>query len=154
MQVGCNHSLFSVGCGLLTSNWKFTGTITNPGTAGFPFEFVLGSIARVVGVLPTISAGWFSGGWIEIGSGDSMVRRAIINNTALSAGSLTVTLSRDPTPFPAAGTTVAIYPGCDGAFATCSSKFSNQLNFGGHPFLPPSNPSMFRVSKNIGGGKK
>jgi len=154
MQVGCNHSLFSVGCGLLTSNWKFTGTITNPGTAGFPFEFVLGSIARVVGVLPTISAGWFSGGWIEIGSGASMVRRAIINNTALSAGSLTVTLSRDPTPFPAAGTTVALYPGCDGAFNTCSSKFSNALNFGGHPFLPPSNPSMFRVSKNIGGGKK
>lgn len=154
LQVGCNHSLFSVGCGLLTSNWKFTGTITNSGTAGFPFEFVLGSIARVVGVLPTISAGWFSGGWIEIGSGASMVRRAIINNTSLSAGSLTVTLSRDPTPFPAAGTTVALYPGCDGAFATCSSKFSNQLNFGGHPFLPPSNPSMFRVSKNIGGGKK
>ncbi len=154
LQVGCNHSLFSVGCGLLTSNWKFTGTITNPGTAGFPFEFVLGSIARVVGVLPTITAGWFAGGWIEIGSGASMVRRAIINNEPLSSGLLKVILSRDPTPFPAAGTTVALYPGCDGAFATCSSKFSNALNFGGHPFLPPSNPSMFRVSKNIGGGKK
>lgn len=154
MQVGCNHALFSTGCALATANWKFTASITNPGTEGYPFNFVLGSVARVVGSLPTITAGWFAGGWIEVGSGASLVRRAIVDNTALAGSAMTVTLSRDPTPFPAVNTAVALYPGCDGAFATCSSKFSNALNFGGHPFLPPSNPSMFRVSKNIGGGKK
>ena len=153
MQVGCNHQLFSAGCTLLTSNWRFTGTITNPGTPGFPFTFAIGSLAKTGG-LPTVGAGYFSGGWMEIGSGASLVRRAIIDNTAEVSGALTVTLSRDPSPFPSAGTAIALYPGCNGAFATCSSKFSNALNFGGHPFLPTSNPSMFRVSKNIGGGKK
>lgn len=153
MQVGCNHQLFSAGCTLLTSNWAFTGTITNPGTPGFPFTFAIGSLAKTGG-LPTVGAGYFAGGWMEIGSGASLIRRAIIDNTAESSGALTVTLSRDPSPFPAAGTAVVLYPGCNGAFATCSSKFSNALNFGGHPFLPTSNPSMFRVSKNIGGGKK
>lgn len=153
MQVGCNHQLFSAGCTLLASNWRFTGTVTNPGTPGFPFTFAIGSLAKTGG-LPTVGAGYFSGGWMEIGSGASLVRRAIIDNTAEVSGALTVTLSRDPSPFPSAGTAIALYPGCNGAFATCSSKFSNALNFGGHPFLPTSNPSMFRVSKNIGGGKK
>lgn len=153
MQVGCNHQLFSAGCTLLASNWRFTGTITNPGTPGFPFTFAIGSLAKTGG-LPTVGAGYFSGGWMEIGSGASLVRRAIIDNTAEASGALTVTLSRDPSPFPSAGAAIALYPGCNGAFATCSSKFSNALNFGGHPFMPTSNPSMFRVSKNIGGGKK
>lgn len=154
MQVGCNHALFSTGCGLSTSNWKFTGTITDPGTPGYPFTFAVGSIARVVGAMPTITAGWFAGGWLEIGSGASTVRRAIIDNTAVASGSMTVTLARDPAPFPAANTAVVLYPGCDGASTTCSNKFSNFANFGGHPFLPASNPSMFRVSKNLGGAKK
>jgi len=153
MQVGCNHALFSTGCGISSSTFRFTGTITDPGTPGFPFTFAIGSLARTGG-LPTIGAGYFSGGWLEIGSGASMVRRAIINSTAPVSGALTVTLARDPSPFPAASTSVALYPGCDGAFATCSSKFANAVNFGGHPFLPASNPSMFRISKNIGGGKK
>jgi hypothetical protein len=153
LQAGCNHQLFSAGCSLLTSNWRFTGTMTDPGTAGFPFTFGIGSLAKTGG-LPTIAAGYFAGGWIEIGSGASMVRRAIIDSTAPVSGALTVTLSRDPSPFPAVNAAVALYPGCDGAFATCSGKFSNQLNFGGHPFLPASNPSMFRMSRNIGGGKK
>jgi hypothetical protein len=153
LQAGCNHQLFSAGCSLLTSNWRFTGTMTDPGTAGFPFTFGIGSLAKTGG-LPTIAAGYFAGGWIEIGSGASMVRRAIIDSTAPVSGALTVTLSRDPSPFPSVNAAVALYPGCDGAFATCSGKFSNQLNFGGHPFMPASNPSMFRMSRNIGGGKK
>lgn len=230
LQAGCNHQLFSAGCSLLTSNWRFTGTMTDPGTAGFPFTFGIGSLAKTGG-LPTIAAGYFAGGWIEIGSGASMVRRAIIDSTvfptstvstsasvartsnvatittaashnlvtgavvfisglsavymagavvvistptstsftfanvgfdfgttANTSGTISplinVTLSRDPSPFPSVNAAVALYPGCDGAFATCSGKFSNQLNFGGHPFMPASNPSMFRMSRNIGGGKK
>lgn len=154
LQQGCNHALFSPGCGLSASAWKFTATVTNPGTVGYPFTFDLGSLARAIGVMPTITAGWFAGGWAEFGTGSSTVRRAILDNTAASSGALTITLARDPSPFPTAGASVVLYPGCNGAFATCSSKFSNQLNFGGHPFIPPSNPSLVKMSQNIGGGKK
>lgn len=158
LQVGCNHSLFSVGCGLSSQDWKFTGIFGNLLTKGYPFSFPIVGLTRVSGAFPTIGSGYFAGGWIETGSGASMVRRAIIDSEAavqiFTSWSVVVKLSRELVPFPISGQSVTIYPGCDGAFATCSSKFSNALNFGGHPFLPPSNPSMFRVSKNIGGGKK
>lgn len=154
LQVGCNHALFSPGCGLAASDWKFTGTVTNPGTAGFPFTFDVGSLARVTGTMPTITAGWFAGGWAEFGSGAALCRRAILDNTAASGSALTLTLGRDPVPFPIVGASVVLYPGCDGARATCSGKFANFSNFGGHPFLPASNPSLVKLSQNLGGGKK
>lgn len=308
MQVGCNHQLFSAGCTLLASNWAFTGTMADVGSAGYPFTFTVGgltknggmpivnlatvsrarasSVATVVtsanhnlipGMIVSISGfsdssfngtvtvvsvtnattftyasaganlgtttdsggrivrpmpeGYFASGWIETGSGSSLVRRSVINSTPFStqtsslsatvarasnvatlatnaahylvpgavvtitnladtsfngtyvvtstptttsftydnvgsnlgtttatggtiAPRIVVTLSRDPSPYPVNNDAVTLYPGCDGSRETCISKFNNFLNFGGHPFLPTSNPSMFRVSKNIGGGKK
>jgi hypothetical protein len=154
LQVGCNHALFSPGCGLAVSDWKFTASVTAPGTAGFPFTFDVGSLARVAGTMPTISAGWFAGGWAEFGAGSALCRRAILDNTAASGGALTLTLGRDPVPFPIVGASVVLYPGCDGARTTCSGKFANFSNFGGHPFLPASNPSLVKLSQNLGGGKK
>lgn len=38
------------------------------------------------------------------------------------------------------GDEVTLRAGCDHSFATCGSKFSNQVNFGGHPFIPDDNP--------------
>lgn len=154
LQPGCNHAVFSTGCGLLTANWKFTATLTGPSTPGYPYTFNLSSLARAVGLMPTITFGWFAGGWIEFGSGSSMVRRAIVGSSTVSSGALTVELARNPSPFPSVGASVALYPGCDGAFSTCSGKFGNQLNFGGHPFMPPSNPSLVKLSANVGGAKK
>jgi hypothetical protein len=154
MQVGCNHALFSAGCGLANANWEFTATVSNPGTIGYPFTFDLTGLTRTIGVLPTVTAGWFAGGWAEFGSGATLSRRSIVNNTANIAGALTITLARDPIPFPAPFSSVKLYPGCDGAKATCQTKFSNYANFGGHPFLPPTNPSLVKLSQNVGGGKK
>lgn len=183
---------------------------------------------RIVRPMPE---GYFASGWMETGSGSSLVRRSVLNSTPFStqtsslsatvarasnvatlvtnaahylvpgsvvtitnladtsfngtyvvtstptttsftydnvgsnlgtttatggtiAPRIVVTLSRDPSPYPANNDAVTLYPGCDGSRETCISKFNNYLNFGGHPFMPTSNPSMFRVSKNIGGGKK
>jgi hypothetical protein len=154
MQVGCNHALFSPGCGLASAAWQFTATLSNPGTIGFPFTFDLTGLARTIGSVPTITAGWFSGGWVEFQSGANLSRRAIIDNTAAVSGALTITLARDPSPFPPPFSAVKLFPGCNGARTTCVDKFSNYLNFGGHPFTPATNPSLVKVSQNIGGGKK
>ncbi|MBV5334089.1 phage BR0599 family protein [bacterium] len=154
MQVGCNHALFSTGCGLSSAAWQFTATLSNPGSIGYPFTFDLTSLARTIGTVPTITAGWFSGGWVEFQSGASLSRRAIIDNTAPVSGALTITLARDPSPFPPPFSSVKLFPGCDGAKATCIDKFANYLNFGGHPLMPATNPSLVKVSQNVGGGKK
>lgn len=154
LQPGCNHALFSTGCGLASANWRFTATISGTPVAGYPFAINLASLARAIGAMPTITAGWFAGGWIEFGSGATLCRRAIINSTAPVSGALTVNLARDPSPMPSAGSAVSLYPGCDGVKTTCADKFANYVNFGGHPFMPPSNPSLVKMAQNLGGGKK
>jgi hypothetical protein len=154
MQIGCNHALFSTGCGLSSAAWQFTATLSNPGTVGYPFTFDLTSLARTIGTVPAITAGWFAGGWVEFQSGSLLSRRAIIDNTAAVSGALTITLARDPSPFPPPSSAVKLFPGCNGAKSTCIDKFANYLNFGGHPLMPATNPSLVKVSQNVGGGKK
>jgi hypothetical protein len=70
------------------------------------------------------------------------------------AGVVTVTLDRDPDPWPEIGDGVVLYPGCDLSPATCKAKFDNYVNFIGHPFMPIANPSAVIASKPAGGGKK
>lgn len=154
-QRTCNHALFSVGCGLAKGDWEFRATVQDPGTVGYPFAFVLQGLARAVGGAPAYTANWFAGGWIEFGNpGVSWCRRAILLSSAVAAGVVTVTLDRDPEPYPAIGDAVILYPGCDGAMATCKARFNNYPNFGGHPFLTVANPSLVKPSASNAGGKK
>ena len=163
LQPACNHTLFSTGCKLLSSDWKFTATLTAVGTPGYPFSFDLGSLARVTGATPTYFDHWFALGWIEFGSGSTWQRRQIVDSSTVTAGALTVYLDADPSPFPANGDTVVLYPGCDLKRESCKAydgstnptgKFANYANFGGFPFVPSSNPSLVKLSNSVAGGKK
>lgn len=149
----CNWSVFSAGCGLSADDWKFNAKIKDPGQPGFPFTFELKELTRVSGPTPTYFTNWFAGGWIELGSGRDWQRLPILTSSLPSGGIFTVTLSRDPDPFPEIDDPVVLYPGCDGRPETCRAyhaqtnpegKFNNYLNFGGHPFVPTANPSLVR----------
>jgi uncharacterized phage protein (TIGR02218 family) len=37
------------------------------------------------------------------------------------------------------GDSVEVFAGCDRTVETCKAKFSNVVNFGGHPLIPPIN---------------
>lgn len=41
------------------------------------------------------------------------------------------------------GENVTAYPGCDGAYTTCNSKFENAVHFGGFDQLPVDNPTTW-----------
>jgi hypothetical protein len=162
MQLGCNHGLFRPGCGLAKADWKFTAVVTDPGVAGYPFEFEVGSLARMTGPTPVYFENWFAGGWMEFGSGTGWCRRAIMLSSEVVDGVVTVTLDRDPEPYPEADDAVVLYPGCDLRAATCKGydaeantggKFDNYLNFGGHPHLPVGNPSLITRRASSGGKK-
>ena len=166
IQPYCNHTLFDPGCTLLPADWKFTATIYDPGSAGYPFTLILRDLARVVGSLPaSIFANWFAGGWIETGAGLTWQRRPILTST-LYTGSppeMTIRLDRDLDPFPIAGQAAALYPGCDLTPETCKAydagtnprgKFDNYANFGGHPFVPAANPSLVKLAQQTDGAKK
>lgn len=153
LQPGCNHGLFSVGCGLSKSNFVHTAILTAVGTAGFPYIFTIGSLARSGGAVLT-ATDIFAGGWADINPGNGNLR-AILASTAVVGGSCVLTLSGDPAPFPSNGDPIIIYPGCDGRKETCAGTFNNYANFGGHPFVPTGNPSLFKLSSDAGsGGKK
>lgn len=155
-QRDCNNALFDVGCGLTKADWKFSAVMQDPGAPGYPFAFILNTLTAVgaSASVPAVTANYFAGGWIELGAGANWQRRAILLNTVPAAGVLTVTLDRDPNPFPAIGDSVALFPGCDGSWATCQAKFNNALNFLGHPFLPLANPSLVKLNQTGAGGKK
>lgn len=38
---------------------------------------------------------------------------------------------------------VDVWPGCDGGIITCRDKFDNVANFGGHPYVPRDNPTLW-----------
>lgn len=155
LQPGCNHVLFSVGCGLAVEDWQFNAVVTDAGAPAWPFEFVLGGLTRANGSgLPAFTPDWFAGGWIRFGIGGAARSVPVVRSSAVSGGSVTLTLTRDPAPFPVAGLAVSVWPGCDGMAGTCQEKFSNWLNFGGHPFRPIANPSLVKLSSAVVGGKK
>ena len=158
-QRSCNYGLFTPGCTLAKADWTWTAQISSVGSPGYPFEFVLKSLARVSGADPPsggYSDNWFALGWLELNlaTGDFQ-RRPILLSTNPAGGVLTVTLDRDPDPFPAVNDNVRLFPGCPLDYGTCGSKFNNAVNFGGHPFMPLGNPSLVKPVQGPGtGGKK
>jgi len=76
-------------------------------------------------------AGYYTGGWVE--SAGSSDRRLILDQTGEV---LTLML---PFATPTLGTNVTVFAGCDHAITTCSSKFSNVVNFGGFAWVPTKN---------------
>lgn len=159
LQIDCNYTLFSPPCTLLKTDWKFQCTVNGAPGATYPFTINLQNLTRVTGTTPTYFANWFAGGFIEFGT----QRRAILTSTNPSGGALSITVDRAFDATLINGSTVFLYPGCDGRFVTCKAyhatnnpegKFGNDLNYGGHPFLPASNPSVVKVSQGAGGGKK
>jgi len=161
----CNHMLFSNGCGLSRSAWRHTALINGAPTAVFPFAVSLDGLARTTGPTPTWFADWFAHGVLEIGTLGTATwqRRWILTSTGPISGAFTVQLHRPLDPLPADNTAVVLYPGCDLTEASCRAyhvstnplgKFDNFAAFGGHPQVPASNPSLVKLSSNLGGGKK
>lgn len=154
MQPHANCALFDPKCGLNRDDWKWQGTVSsfNAGT----MELALSSVSRVTGSAVTLSAHYFAGGFLVIGSGASQQVRMISDSTVAVGSALTLVIASPFTVNPAVSSTVFFHPGCDGRYAeTCIAKFNNGSKFVGFPFMPPGNPSLLKVSKDISaGGKK
>jgi hypothetical protein len=90
-------------------------------------------IAGVVPSVPNTQSPWALHGYVQSASGE---RRTIIGQTGLSTFVLQA-------PFPVGaigiGASVSVVAGCDKQNGTCTTKYANGINFGGHPFLLPSN---------------
>jgi len=115
-QNTCNHVLFSTGCTILKSSYKFTGNVSA----------VSGRTITVPGLSASKGTGWATGGYVALGVED---HRLIIDQTG---DVLTLSLPFYSTVL---AESVDVFAGCDRTIETCLSKFSNTDNFDGCPYL-------------------
>ncbi len=123
-QRPCPHVLYGAGCGLSRATWKAVKTVS-----------VVSGPNITLGSMGSYADGYFAGGYFEWErSAGLFERRAIIGQ---SGAVVTIGFV---IPGLAASDSVNIYPGCDHSIATCASKFSNSLNYGGIPHFTGKNP--------------
>lgn len=125
--------------------------------ADFDDAGVIDSITErvlVVSALADYADNYFAAGFVELGSGATFERRAILDSERVDATHQTITLDRVLVKHVVAAA-INLFPGYDGSIEECDTKFANRINFGGHPYAPDTNPTIKAVeAKEVTGGKK
>lgn len=119
-QASCNNVLFDGNCQLASVVWKYDG----------PVSVVDGNVVTVAGLFATKGANWSTGGYVSFGVLDY---RLIVEQ---GGDDLQLVLPFYETVL---DQTVSVYAGCDQDIVTCDTKFNNEINFGGFPYVPTKN---------------
>jgi uncharacterized phage protein (TIGR02218 family) len=127
----CRHQLFSqfnsssIGaCTLNASSYTYNGTVT---TVSVPrLKFVVSGLSQPAQYCQNGILTWTSGP-------NAGLKHEVKNHTV--GGSTEIELFLPTFITPAAGNTFSITAGCDKTQATCKTKFSNGVNFGGFPHI-------------------
>lgn len=122
----CQHVLFDSGCGLVKSAFGTSGTVG------------IGSTEVIIN-WPG-ATGNFSQGTILFSTGENAGVSANIKNV-MTGVNLVLAYPLYTTPSP--GDAFTAYWGCDHSQATCATKFNNQANFRGFPFVPQPTFTLF-----------
>lgn len=129
-QGGCVNTLYDASCALNKASFATTGTCRT------------GSTKATVNINTLSPAtGYFDLGIIAFtGGANAGLSRTV--KTYTKSGSSTVTLIQPLPTAPSNTDAFTIYPGCDKAQTTCSSKFSNLANFRGFPYIPENQTAV------------
>lgn len=126
-QKSCRHPLYGRGCGISPEAVATDGNVS-----------VIAGKALTIAEAATKPDGFFVGGMLRAPDGvlsyvvEHYGTRIVVNRVSSSIANA----FSNPGP-PVA---VKLYPGCDHSYATCQSKFSNELNYGGFDYIPQKNP--------------
>lgn len=123
-QTTCPHVLYGDSC-LLNRN-SFVTNATASSVSGLDIS------STQIGAF---SDGDFTGGFIEFITDENNTDRRFITDHVGD----TITINLQIIGFEATDVFKA-YLGCDHTLSICTSKFSNELNYGGFPYIPPKNP--------------
>lgn len=148
LSVSDNYTQFSPPTKIVPSSFLITATLFSAIDVTAQTITVSSSTAYLKDI------DYFAGGWLETGTGNTFESRGILHSEPVGSPQVTLHLDR-PLLKIAAGQTINLYPGYDGSIDQCDTKFSNRINFGGHPFIPNVNPAVKAVKvKQVAGGKK
>ena len=123
-QKACPHVLYGVCCTLDRGDFVSVKTVSS----------VTGN-SLVIASMGAFADGYFAGGYLEWERTAGVFDRRAIRSQV--GGEVVISFQ---IPGLVATESVNLYPGCDHTLATCTSKFSNQLNYGGMPYFPDKNP--------------
>lgn len=122
-QPECNNVLFDSNCGLNSSGYSITTTIT------------LSSDEKTLtsSDFSSVSNNYLRLGYVLFNDSKRLIISHVGNNVIIER------------PFSDLedGDTVTAYWGCDGDVDTCKNKFNNLENFFGFPFIPLDNPATW-----------
>lgn len=129
-QRNCRYAVYGPGCNLDKETFKHTDDITAIASDG---------ITYTIGDLSAFEDGYFRGGMIRASN-------TVIRFISEHAGNV-ITLGRRfeflESEFATLGSgnvPVDLFPGCAKNLTVCTDRFSNQLNYGGFPWIPTKNP--------------
>lgn len=120
----CDAELGDVRCGVDLAESAFAGT-------GIVSQIVEPNTVETDG-LTGFAEGWFAGGvLVWTGGANTGARQRVVRHEAGR-----IELERAPARTIGGGDAFDITAGCDKRAATCRTKFSNFINFRGHPHMP------------------
>ena len=122
----CDADLGDVRCKLALANYTAAGTVVR----------VLDDRRFVVSGLSAFAGGWFADGKLAFTGGANAGRAMEVKRHAVSGASVTIELWQAMSKAVAAGDAFVISAGCDKQFVTCKSRYANQENFRGFPYMP------------------
>jgi hypothetical protein len=147
MSVTDNYTQFSAPTQLNANAFRIAGTFVTP-------DHTSQTVVVVSSAGHGKAADYFAGGWLETGAGVNFERRGILHSEPTAPNKVTLHVDR-PLLKALNSANVNLYPGYDGSIDQCETKFSNRINFGGHPYIPNVNPAVKAMKpKNVQGGKK
>jgi len=119
-QAGCNHILYDARCQVNSPDFKYSQTVS---------DVTLNTVT-----LPDLETskgdGWATAGFVQFGGLD--FRLVLEQNGDV----LSLVLPFYQTVL---GQVLDVFAGCDHTIGTCQSKFANEINFGGTPYVPTKN---------------
>lgn len=122
-QTTCPHVLYGPICQANSTSFQLATTVNT-----------VSGVTITSNDLSSQADGYWTGGYIEWSNEGVTNRRFILSHTGTS---ITINL-----PFQgiAVGDNINVFPGCDHTLSTCVNKFSNELNYGGFPYIPDKSP--------------
>ena len=146
-QFGCDAALGDARCGVNVNvaAYRGIGIITSSRESSFD-----------VSGLGGFADDWFTRGILSWNTGPNAGRSLSVKRHRSFAASARIDVWQAPKFVIANGESVILNAGCDKQFATCKSKFANQINFRGFPHMPGSDFVMAVASAtgtNNGGSR-
>ena len=126
-QAACNNVLFDPDCKVVEASYQHTNVVSA----------IVDNIVTVTALESTKGDGWSTGGYVAYGALDY---RLILEQ---DGDDLVLVL---PFHTNIIGQSVTVSAGCDHSIGVCSSKFSNDINFGGCPYVPTKNIFMTGIN--------